>query len=52
MTTLHQSPEAVIAYVKGAPERVLERCKKALWDEESMVFDSATALAEAEQLGQ
>jgi Ca2+-transporting ATPase len=50
MTTLHQSPEAVIAYVKGAPEQVLERCKKTLWDEESGVFDPAKALAEAEQL--
>ena len=27
MTTLHQSPDGVIAFVKGAPEAVLERCQ-------------------------
>ncbi|MBZ5635077.1 MAG: cation-translocating P-type ATPase [Acidobacteriia bacterium] len=27
MTTLHQSPDGVVAFVKGAPEAVLERCQ-------------------------
>jgi Ca2+-transporting ATPase len=27
MTTLHRSPDGVIAFVKGAPEAVLERCQ-------------------------
>jgi Ca2+-transporting ATPase len=27
MTTLHRSPEGVVAFVKGAPEALLERCQ-------------------------
>ena len=30
MTTLHRGAEGCVAFVKGAPERVLERCDKAL----------------------
>ena len=27
MTTLHESPDGIVAFVKGAPEAVLERCQ-------------------------
>ncbi|MDH5353541.1 MAG: HAD-IC family P-type ATPase, partial [Gammaproteobacteria bacterium] len=50
MTTLHRSADGVVAYVKGAPEQVLERSAKTLWDEASEEFDARTLLAEAEQL--
>jgi Ca2+-transporting ATPase len=51
MTTLHKSPEGVVAYIKGAPERVLEQCVETLGNnEESMAFEPEAVLAEAELL--
>ena len=50
MTTLHQSPEGVIAYIKGAPERVLAQCSKAVSNDAPEVFEPEAVLAEAEQL--
>lgn len=50
MTTLHRSPEGVIAYIKGAPERVLAQCSKAVRTDGPMVFEPEAVLAEAEQL--
>lgn len=31
MTTIHRSESGLVAYMKGAPESVLERCDKYLW---------------------
>lgn len=50
MTTLHRSPEGVIAYIKGAPERVLAQCSKAVSNDGSMVYEPEAVLAEAAQL--
>jgi len=50
MTTLHSSAEAVVAYIKGAPERVLAQCNAAVGDAGPITFECAAALAEAEQL--
>ena len=33
MTTLHQVPAGIIAYIKGAPEQVLAQCSRASGDE-------------------
>ena len=49
MTTLHQEGEGVIAFVKGAPERVLARCVRAL-DGEAVGRSTAAVLAEVEAL--
>lgn len=38
MTTLHQSTEGVVAYVKGAPEKVLQQCTHGL-SEQGVVQD-------------
>lgn len=50
MTTLHQKPEGVVAYVKGAPERVLAQCNKAPGNNEAMAFVSEAILTEATKL--
>ncbi len=50
MTTFHQKPEGVVAYVKGAPERVLAQCNKALENDGAMAFASEAVLAEATKL--
>jgi len=50
MTTLHQSQEQVIAYTKGAPERVLTQCTHALGHDGVMAFESEVVLAEVERL--
>ena len=50
MTTLHQSGEGVVAYIKGAPEQVLRQCVNALGDDGANAFAADTVLAEAEQL--
>jgi Ca2+-transporting ATPase len=44
MTTLHQSPEGVLAFTKGAPEAVLERC--AGGDGAEPVLEAAERMAE------
>jgi Ca2+-transporting ATPase len=50
MATLHQSSEGVIAYIKGAPERVLAQCSKVVRNDAPMVFEPEAVLAEAAQL--
>ena len=50
MSTLHQSPEGVVAYIKGAPELVLAQCSTAVRNDAPMVFDLETVLAKAAQL--
>ena len=50
MTTLHQSPEGVVAYIKGAPERVLAQCNKAAGNDGPVTFELEAVLAEAAQL--
>ena len=50
MTTFHQDRGAVIAYIKGAPERVLAHCRKTIDEEGLKAFDTQAVLAEAEQL--
>jgi len=47
MTTLHQSPNGVTAYIKGAPEAVFAQCSKAEGD---LAFELEVVLAEADQL--
>jgi Ca2+-transporting ATPase len=50
MTTLHQMPEGVVAYVKGAPEQLLLQCNKMLAIDESKTFDHEAVLLEASKL--
>ena len=50
MTTLHRSTEAVLAYVKGAPERLLAQCTKASGIDGPVAFDYDRVLLEAERL--
>jgi len=45
MTTLHASDSGVVAYIKGAPERVLSQCLQA-----DGAFDATEVLAEATKL--
>ncbi len=47
MTTLHQAREGVVAYIKGAPERVLAQCSATLGNE---VFAPDAVLAAATEL--
>ena len=50
MTTLHPSPEGVVAYIKGAPERVLAQCSKAVGKNGPTAFEPEAMLAEVAQL--
>ena len=50
MSTLHQSAEMVVVYIKGAPERVLAQCNHALRHDGPINFDAEAVLAEATQL--
>jgi len=50
MTTLHQSPDGVVAYIKGAPERILLQCKQALGVDGAMPIEPELILAEATSL--
>jgi Ca2+-transporting ATPase len=50
MTTVHQVSNGVIAYTKGAPERLLPLCNKADSGEGAAVFDPESVLAEASSL--
>ncbi|MDJ0806653.1 MAG: cation-translocating P-type ATPase [Gammaproteobacteria bacterium] len=50
MTTLHQSADGVVAYVKGAPERVLAQCTSVLGRQGAKSFTTDAVLSEAEQL--
>lgn len=47
MTTLHQSPNGVTAYIKGAPEAIFAQCSEADGD---IPFELEAMLAEADQL--
>ncbi len=46
MTTLHSVDGAVVAYVKGAPERVLERCTATAKEDCAAMLAAAEALAD------
>ncbi|MDT8375543.1 MAG: cation-translocating P-type ATPase [Mariprofundaceae bacterium] len=50
MTTLHGSDEGVVAYIKGAPERLLPQCNRAVGYDGPAVFESGDVIAEAEKL--
>lgn len=50
MSTVHQSADGVIVYIKGAPERVLAQCTRALGNEEAIAFEPDAVLAEATAL--
>jgi P-type Ca2+ transporter type 2C len=50
MTTLHQVAENVTAYIKGAPEQVLQQCSQGLDNDGVTVFETAAVLAEAARL--
>ena len=50
MTTLHQTAESVTAYIKGAPEQVLQQCNQGLDDDGVAAFEAEAVLAEAAQL--
>ncbi|NOQ90023.1 MAG: calcium-translocating P-type ATPase, PMCA-type, partial [Gammaproteobacteria bacterium] len=50
MTTLHQSDETVVAYIKGAPEQVLQRCSKLSGNDGPIEVKPEYVLQEAEQL--
>ncbi|MCG6938780.1 MAG: calcium-translocating P-type ATPase, PMCA-type [Gammaproteobacteria bacterium] len=50
MTTLHQSDDGVTAYIKGAPERLLQHCAQCLCDNELAAFNAASVMSEVEQL--
>jgi len=50
MTTLHQTADLVTAYIKGAPEQVLQQCIQGLNNDGVTAFDVASVLAEAAQL--
>ena len=50
MTTLHQTAEVVTAYIKGAPEQVLQQCNQGLDNDEVTAFEAKAVLAEAAQL--
>ncbi|HEY9050052.1 MAG TPA: HAD-IC family P-type ATPase, partial [Gammaproteobacteria bacterium] len=50
MTTLHQTEGAVVAYVKGSPEKVLSQCNSMAAGEETTTFDLESALKAASEL--
>ena len=47
MTTFHQLPEGIVAYVKGAPEQVLGRCVNFWESDDGGSFEAGSILAEA-----
>jgi Ca2+-transporting ATPase len=50
MATLHRSGDGVVAYVKGAPEAVLPRCREQLTGSGRQPLDPDAALEEAQAL--
>jgi Ca2+-transporting ATPase len=52
MTTLHRRGAGAVAFTKGAPERVLERCTRALGPEGDVPFDTAAAAAAGERMAE
>lgn len=50
MTTLHPYREGVVAYVKGAPEQLIQQCSKTITKDGLVDSNQESLLAEAEQL--
>ncbi len=50
MTTLHEGDGLVTAYIKGAPEKVLERCTSIVTEREDQIFDLESILGEATRM--
>ncbi len=50
MTTLHRSDKNVVAYIKGAPERILAQCSNALGANDTLGYDAQSLLDQATQL--
>ena len=50
MSTLHSTTSGAVAFVKGAPERVLSQCHSVLQSDGTGPIDSSHLLAEAERL--
>ncbi|MBZ5677814.1 MAG: cation-translocating P-type ATPase [Acidobacteriia bacterium] len=50
MTTVHTSPSGTVAFVKGAPEAVLERCQTALEPAGIVSVDRTAVAAAAERM--
>ncbi|MGB5305444.1 MAG: cation-translocating P-type ATPase [Gammaproteobacteria bacterium] len=50
MTTLHHSEDGVIAFIKGAPEKILALCKRQLTTDGTEPLDIQALLAEADEL--
>jgi Ca2+-transporting ATPase len=50
MTTLHADGGGFVAYTKGAPEQVLERCRSGSPDDPTTPFAAAPILATAERM--
>ncbi len=48
MTTMHRTEDGVIAFTKGAPEQLLERCVAALVGDAPVAIDKEAVLREAE----
>ncbi|HET8996037.1 MAG TPA: cation-translocating P-type ATPase [Acetobacteraceae bacterium] len=50
MTTLHSAPDGLIAYVKGAPETVLPRCRSIVTQAGDQLIDLPAVTGTAEQM--
>lgn len=50
MTTVHAEPDGLVAYVKGAPETVLSRCRAIATADDEVPIDLAAAMAAAEAM--
>jgi Ca2+-transporting ATPase len=50
MTTFHRAPAGLVAFTKGAPEHVVERCTAALTHAGDVPLDRAPVLRRAEEL--
>jgi Ca2+-transporting ATPase len=50
MTTFHQTPDALVAYTKGAPESLVPQCTTHWRPDGSGVLDAAEALATAQAM--
>ncbi|HEY0995149.1 MAG TPA: cation-translocating P-type ATPase [Gemmatimonadaceae bacterium] len=50
MTTLHRGEEGLVAFTKGAPERVLPHCVDRATDDDPAPLDRAAVLASARQM--
>ncbi|MHB0948562.1 MAG: cation-translocating P-type ATPase [Gemmatimonadaceae bacterium] len=50
MTTVHRTEEGLVAFTKGAPERVLPRCVERATDDDPAPLDRAAVLAAAREM--